>query len=81
MVRCDWFSGYVAFCRKGRLAFVAVWKEREKTLHNNTADIPFYVKLNIVLYLVGIEKSDFCSNSFFLKMAFIAFWNQTLHIY
>ncbi len=31
MVRCDWLSGCIAFCREGRLAFAAVWKEREKT--------------------------------------------------
>ncbi len=31
MVRCDWLSGCIAFCRKGRLAFVAVWKDGEKT--------------------------------------------------
>ncbi len=31
MVRCDWLSGFIAFCREGRLAFVAVWKKREKT--------------------------------------------------
>ncbi len=29
-VHCDWFSGCIAFCRDGRLAFVAVWKDREK---------------------------------------------------
>ncbi len=31
MLRCDWLSGYIAFYREERLAFVAVWKEREKT--------------------------------------------------
>ncbi len=31
MVRCDWLSGFITFCREGRLAFVAVWKKREKT--------------------------------------------------
>ncbi len=44
MVRCDWLSGYIAFCREGRLAFVAVWKKREKTCQNNMADIAFCVK-------------------------------------
>ncbi len=31
MVRCDWLSGSTAFCREGRLAFVVVEKDREKT--------------------------------------------------
>ncbi len=31
MVRCDWLSGCITFCRERRLAFVMVWKDREKT--------------------------------------------------
>ncbi len=31
MLRCDWLSGFIAFCRERRLAFVTVWKKREKT--------------------------------------------------
>ncbi len=31
IVCCDWLSGYIAFCREGRLAFVVVWEKGEKT--------------------------------------------------
>ena len=30
MVRCDWLTGFVAFCRKGGLAFIAVGKKGRK---------------------------------------------------
>ncbi len=29
-VRCAWLSGFIAFCREGRLAFVVVWIKRRK---------------------------------------------------
>ncbi len=47
MLRCDWLSGFIAFCRERRRAFVAVWKKREKTWQNTTTNIAFCIKLKI----------------------------------
>lgn len=77
MVRCDWLSGCIAFCREGRLALVAVCKEREKTGLNNMADIAFCIKLNMDFSMATKYNTDFGENSIYLKMALIAFWNQT----
>ncbi len=32
MVRCDWLSGFIAFCRDKRLAFVVVWNKKGENM-------------------------------------------------
>ncbi len=59
MVRCDWLSWSIAFCKEGRLAFVVVWEKREKTWQNNTADIAFFIKLQIYFSLLTRYNTDY----------------------
>ena len=59
MVRCDWLTGFVAFCRKGELAFIAVWKEREITGQCNTVDIRFCGKFNMGLSIVTKTEQNY----------------------
>ncbi len=62
MVRCDWLSGFIAFCKEGRLAFVAVWKKKfEKTRQNNPADIACFSE----------NKDRLCSSSRFGTKLFL----------
>ncbi len=64
MVRCDWLSWYIAFCRERRLAFVTVWEKNEKTWQNNMADFVFCIKCNIYFSIKTRYKNDFGGNSF-----------------
>ncbi len=69
MVRCDWLSGYIAFCREGRLAFVAVWKKREKTRQNNTVEIACCVNSKIDFLTPTRYNTDFSENFFFCRLS------------
>ena len=80
MVRCDWLSGFGAFCRKEGLAFVAVWEKREKTGQYKVVDIEYCGKLNMGLAILTKYSTDFGGNSFFFffKWCFSCFGTKLL---
>ncbi len=79
-VHVHWLSGFIAFCREGTLAFVVVWKTREKTWQNYSADIAFciiylFLLLGETLFM-KVQRSALCNNFQITLVITLASWTQ-----
>ncbi len=80
-VHCDWLSRFIAFCREETLAFVVVWKTREKTWQNYLADIAFCIIYSFFSLLretmcMNVQRSALCNNFQITLVITLASWTQ-----